>query len=208
MIKLHHTKADLSDIRIANLYQIPNTTFSSFWNGGDSDYMEYMKNFRLNYSWDVDNIEQLHKVVSDSFNGFIKATSKSIRQFNFLLRAAMKHRNLPNLEVDDYMKLEIDLSGESQEVKDEIKNRFYQMNSRSFVDFRSEENDKLQKRKKMFETIEHSNKELVIDNKSLQSQNELMQKHTDELEAMLKDLKAKKKRRIISKSCELAKQRE
>lgn len=143
MIKLHHTKADLSDIHIANLYQIPNTTFSNFWNGGDSDYMEYIKNFRLNYSWDVDNIEQLHKVVSDSFNGFIKATNKSIGQFNFLLRAAMKHRNLPNLEVDDYMKLEIDISAESQEVKEEIKNRFYQMNSRSFVDFRSEYNDKL-----------------------------------------------------------------
>lgn len=50
MIKLHHIKADLSDIHIANLYQIPNTTFSSFWNGSDSDSMEYMKNFRLNYS--------------------------------------------------------------------------------------------------------------------------------------------------------------
>ncbi|MGX2972645.1 hypothetical protein [Helicobacter sp. T3_23-1059] len=143
MIKLHQTKADFSDMNIANLYQIPNTTFGNFWNGSDTDYMEYMQNFRLNYNWDVNNIEQLHKVVSDCFNGFIKATGKSIGQFNFLLRAAMKHRNLPSLENDDYMKLEIDLSGEPQEVKQEIKNRFYQMSSRSFIDFRSEEKDKL-----------------------------------------------------------------
>ena len=143
MIKLNQTKADFSDMNIANLYQIPNTTFGNFWNGSDSDYVEYMKNFRLNYNWDVDNIEQLHKVTQDCFNGFIKATSKSIGQFNFLLRAAMKHRNLPSLENDDYMKLEIDLSGEPQAIKDEIKNKFYQMNSRSFIDFRSEEKDKL-----------------------------------------------------------------
>lgn len=66
MIKLHHTKADLSDIHIANLYQIPNTTFSSFWNGGDSDYMEYMKNFRLNYSWDVDNIKIFKNTLTEN----------------------------------------------------------------------------------------------------------------------------------------------
>lgn len=144
MIKITHTKADLSDIRLSNLYQIPQSAFESFWNGSEADYNEYLKNYNLNFNWGAaSNVEQLHSIASQSFVGFEKALNGSIGQFNFLLRSAVKPRNLPPLSNDDYMKLEIDLSDESDEEKEQIKSKFLSMKTRSFMDFRDVLDDKL-----------------------------------------------------------------
>lgn len=143
MIKLTHTKANLGDIHISNLYQTPISTFSNFWNGSREDYEEYLKNYNLNANYNVANLEQLHSMASQSFMGFEKSVNRSIGQFNFLLRSALRPRNLPPLELDDYMKLEIDLSEESPETKQAMKEKFISSSSRSFVDFRNIVDDKL-----------------------------------------------------------------
>ncbi|PAF46609.1 hypothetical protein BKH41_08880 [Helicobacter sp. 12S02232-10] len=143
MIKLQHSKADLSEIHITNLYQVPIKTFEEYWTGSLEDYKTYCKNYRLDYNWNVDNLDQLHSIISDCFSGFERAINKNIGQFQFLLRSAMKPRNLPPLDTNDYMKLEIDLSMESEEQKQEIIQKFLNLTTRSFVDFRRIEDDKL-----------------------------------------------------------------
>lgn len=144
MIKLTHNKANLGDIHISNLYQTPISTFGNFWNGNREDYEEYLKNYNLNINYNnIVNLDQLHNAVSQNFIGFEKAVNRSIGQFNFLLRSALKPRNLPPLELEDYMKLEIDLSEESPETKQAMKEKFISSSSRSFIDFRNIIDDKL-----------------------------------------------------------------
>lgn len=143
MIKLQHLKAQISDIHITNLYQVPNTAFEKYWNGNLEDYKIYQENYGLNYDWNVQNIDQLHSLATQSFIGFEKAINKSIGQFNFLLRSAVKPRNLPPLELDDYMKLEIDLSDEPEETKEAMKDNFFKMNTRSLIDFRELNGDQM-----------------------------------------------------------------
>lgn len=143
MIKLTHTKAQMQDLNILNLYQTPLATLQNFWEGSTQDYNEYLANYHLNLDWNVDNLHNLHNRVNESFEKMIHAVNKNVSEFNFKIRNALKPRNLVALELQDYMKLEIDISNEDKETQEKLIQTFLSMNTRSFVDFREIQDSKL-----------------------------------------------------------------
>ena len=139
MINIEHKKADLTDLNISELFQRPNKAISNYWNGNSDDLFQYYKKHNIDYNFSFDNLEQLHEKTEKYLTDLMNAVESDIGKFDFRLRSALKPRNL-NVSIDDYMKIEFDIT---QEDSNELINKFLNTQSRSLIDFRHFEDDKL-----------------------------------------------------------------
>ncbi len=139
MINIELTKADISDILVAENFQKPNAVIEEYWKGSKEDLYLYYKKHDINPNFNFENLEQLHQGAGVYLLNLSNAIKKDIGQFDFRLRSALIPRNL-EISSDDYMKLEFDTS---EEDNSEIINNFLKARTRSFIDFKSYEDNKL-----------------------------------------------------------------
>jgi len=139
MVQIKHTKAGLEDILINENFQKPNVALEQFWGGSKEDLYLYYKKHNIEYNFTAENIGQLHQKSISYLNSLMEAVKKDIGQFDFRLRSALIPKSL-DISLDDYMKLEFDTS---EEDSFQILNNFLNAKSRSFIDFRHYEDNKL-----------------------------------------------------------------
>lgn len=141
MIQITNEKATLADLNINDLYQKPYRAFQKYWHGSNESFELFVKKHNLDTNFEAYNIDMLHFEANSFLQDFKEVIEQDIGSFDFRLRSAMKPRNLKDLLVDDYVKTEFDISQETN--KKEIEQYFLNADSRSFIDFRKIENDKL-----------------------------------------------------------------
>jgi hypothetical protein len=139
MINIKHEKVGLEDLNVGELFQRPNVAISNYWNGNSDELFKYYQKHNIDYNFESSNLEQLHTKTEKYLNDLMNAINRDIGSFDFRLRSALKPRNL-NISLDDYMKIEFDIT---QENSDELINKFLNTKSRSLIDFRHFEDDKL-----------------------------------------------------------------
>ncbi len=139
MINIELKKTDISDILVAENFQKPNAIIEEYWKGTKEDLYLYYKKHDIDYNFNFENLEQLHQEAGVYLLNLSNAVKKDIGQFDFRLRSALVPRNL-DISSDDYVKIEFDTS---EEDNSEILNSFLNAKTRSFIDFRSFEDNKL-----------------------------------------------------------------
>ena len=139
MVQIKHTKANLEDLIMSEQFQKPNTAFEQFWNGTQEDLFLYYKKYNIEYNFKADNLEQLNEKSNNYLNSLMEAVKKDIGKFDFRLRSALNPKSL-EISSDDYMKLEFDIGNVDSS---QIISNFLNAKSRSFVDFRKFEDNKL-----------------------------------------------------------------
>lgn len=139
MIDINFSKANIDDILVAENFQKPNVAIEEYWQGSKEDLYLYYKKHNINYNFTFENLEQLHQGAEAYLLNLSNAVKKDIAQFDFRLRSALIPRNI-DLSKDDYCKIEFDTSEESNS---QILNNFLNATTRSFLDYRSYEDNKL-----------------------------------------------------------------
>lgn len=139
MVQIKHTKANLEDLIMSEQFQKPNIAFEQFWNGPQEDLFLYYKKHNIEYNFKADNLEQLNEKSNNYLNSLMEAVKKDIGKFDFRLRSALNPKSL-EISSDDYMKLEFDIGNVDNS---QIISNFLNAKSRSFVDFRKFEDNKL-----------------------------------------------------------------
>lgn len=139
MVQIKHTKANLEDLIINEQFQKPNTALEQFWNGTQEDLFLYYKKHNIEYNFQVDNLEQLNEKSNKYLNSLMEAVKKDIGKFDFRLRSALNPKSL-EISSDDYMKLEFDIGNVENS---QLMSNFLNAKSRSFIDFRKFEDNKL-----------------------------------------------------------------
>jgi SH3-like domain-containing protein len=139
MINIEHKKIGLEELNINELFQKPTVAIQNYWNGTNEELYQYYQKHNIDYNFKFDNLEQLHEKTENYLTDLMNAVEKDISKFDFRLRSALKPRNL-NVSIDDYMKVEFDIT---QENSNELINKFLNSHSRSFLDFRHFEDEKL-----------------------------------------------------------------
>lgn len=134
MMTIELEQAKFEDLNIRNLSQRAYNAFEEYWQGSEEEFYEYMKNNNLDYDFEVNNINELGVKTDKFLNDFSEAVKKDISKFDFRLSSAMTSRNIKPIELDDYVK--ITLKNDELNTKD-IYDTFLSFNSRSFIDFRS-----------------------------------------------------------------------
>lgn len=134
MMTIELEQAKFEDLNIRDLSQRAYNAFEEYWQGSEEEFYEYMKNNNLDYDFEVNNINELGIKTDKFLNDFSEAVKKDISKFDFRLSSAMTSRNIKPIELDDYVK--ITLKNDELNTKD-IYDTFLSFNSRSFIDFRS-----------------------------------------------------------------------
>lgn len=134
MMTIELEQAKFEDLNIRNLSQRAYNAFEEYWQGSEEEFYEYMKNHNLDYDFEVNNINELGLKTDKFLNDFSEAVKKDISKFDFRLSSSMTSRNIKPIELDDYVK--ITLKNDELNTKD-IYDTFLSFNSRSFIDFRS-----------------------------------------------------------------------
>lgn len=139
MVDIHFSKAGIDDILVAENFQKPNIAVEEFWQGNKEDLYLYYKKHNIDYNFTFENLEQLHQGAEKYLLNLSEAVRKDIGQFDFRLRSALIPRNI-DISKDDYCKIEFDTSEENNS---QILNNFLNAKTRSFIDYRRFEDNKL-----------------------------------------------------------------
>lgn len=145
VIDIKNRKADFSEINIQYKYKTPIIdTLYSYWQGSDTEFMEYTKNIGLQFvGVNPQSLYEVHKYANENLEKIQKAFQKqNIGKFDFRLVSAFKSKNIQNFNEDDYLKMTLDLSNYKDEnIKNEIKEIFLNSKSRSLLDFKNIDGD-------------------------------------------------------------------
>ncbi|EAJ8747087.1 hypothetical protein AJY73_10410 [Campylobacter jejuni] len=133
-------------VNVATLTRLPVIgLLSQYWNGEQEDYINFLK--ENNIIWEnltINNFNEIIDFSNNAFNKLKQVKGGNFGQFDFRLASILKPKFLKDFNESEFQLLEFNLSDlENEEIKDQIKKIFNEVNSKSFIELKEIQNDKL-----------------------------------------------------------------